>query len=363
MDVPQTHQITQAMEDERIGLRPLGVGRHRNPSYNSVVSLENLFGAWNEFLRGKRSRNDVQEYGRHYESRLFDLHDRLVKGTWIPGPYEEFCVCDPKLRMIHKASVEDRIVHHAVVRVVEPMFDASFIFDSWSCRRGKGTHAAVKRLQSELRRLSQQSRGTIWILKADIRKFFQSIDQGVLLRLIQQKLEDARLLTLIQRILVSRAKGLPLGNLTSQLFANVYLNPFDHFLKEQLRAEVYLRYSDDFVIASKDRAWLEDQILVIASFLKTVLVLDLHPQKMFIRPWHWGIDWLGYVVYPDRVIMRGISKRRMCNRLDAAVSGYLNKEVGEQTIRSVFASYDGVLHSTNEGDLRKFYRTLCRCLI
>lgn len=339
-----------------------GGGRHRNPSYDDVISLENLFAAWRAFAKGKRGRADVMVFERNLEDHLFDLHDRLVCGEWVHGSYETFTVCDPKPRVIHKASVEDRVVHHAIVRMIEPLFDRSFIFDSWSCRRGKGTHASVVRLQSQLRRMAQQTHGSIWVLKADIRKFFQTIDQQVLMELVKKKLVDTKLVGLIGRIVKSHPLGLPLGNLTSQLFANVYLDPFDHFVKESLRAPVYLRYCDDFILVHPNRSWLLERLVDVRIFLRDTMHLELHPNKTSVRPSHLGIDWLGHVVYPDRVMLRASTRRRMEKRVDAVVREHLDGCRCDVLMRSIFASYHGLLHSTDEGDLKCFYSTLYDCL-
>lgn len=339
-----------------------GGGRHRNPSYDDVASLENLFAAWRAFAKGKHSRVDVVEFERNFENHLFDLHGRLIRGVWTHGAYEAFTVCDPKPRVIHKASVEDRVVHHAVVRMIEPLFDRSFIFDSWFCRRGKGTHASVARLQSQLRRMLQQTHGGIWILKADIRKYFQSVDQQVLMALVKKKLVDTKLVGLIGRIVKSHPLGLPLGNLTSQLFANVYLDPFDHFVKESLRAPVYLRYCDDFILIHPNRSWLLERLADMRIFLHETLHLELHPNKISVRPNHWGIDWLGHVVYPDRVMLSTSTRRRMEKRIDSVVAGYFDRRVSDGEVRSVFASYRGLLCATDEGDIKMFHSVLYDCL-
>lgn len=339
-----------------------GGGRHRNPVYDDVVSIENLFASWRAFAKGKRSRMDVAVFERHLEDRLFDLHDRLIRGEWRHGPYETFTVCDPKPRVIHKASVEDRIVHHAVVRIIEPIFERSFIYDSWSCRRGKGTHAAVDRLCSQLRRISQATRKPVWVLKVDVRKYFASTNQDILIGLIQKKIHDTTLQALIERVITSHPSGLPLGNLTSQLFANVYLDPFDHFVKEHLQPFAYLRYCDDMVFVHSDEEWLWRCEQRAKQYLSNSLHIELHPQKISLKPWQYGIDWLGAMVYPDRVMMRTTTKRRMKNRLNTMIENYLDKAVDDDLVRSIIASYDGLLKGTDEGYQRGFYRTLYRCL-
>ncbi|MBI5794127.1 group II intron reverse transcriptase domain-containing protein [Candidatus Uhrbacteria bacterium] len=352
------------MKDKGIAQRASGGGsHHRIPSYDDVVSIENLFAAWRQFVKGKHARLEILAFERCLEDRLFALHDRLVRGTWSHGQYETFTVCDPKPRVIHKASVENRIVHHALVRIIEPVFDRSFIFDSWSCRKGKGTHAAVARLQTRLRCIAQKSRQPVWSLKCDMKKYFASVDGQVLLELIEEKIQDERLRELIRDIVHSHRPGLPLGNLTSQLFANVYLEPLDHFVQENVRAFAYLRYCDDFILIHTSREDLRQQVAPIEDFLQGRLRLELHPHKMFLRPWHWGVDWLGHVLYPDRVMLRKSSKQRMQNSLRTQVGYFLNGgRKDEKLLRATFASYSGLLRKTDEGDLKASVQTLWECL-
>ncbi len=313
-------------------------------------------------MRGKRGRPDVQEFSYRLENNLFILHQRLKNGIWRHGRYETFYVCDPKLRKIHKASVSDRIVHHAIARVIEIVFDNSFIFDAWSCRKGKGTHAAVLRCQHQLERLSRNDSRKVWVLQCDIRKYFENINHSILFEAIERKIAESSALELIREVIESFSPGLPLGNLTSQLFANVYLNPFDHFIKERLRAPIYLRYCDDFLLAHSSRDWLLEQIAAIQDFLKTRLALLLHPNKIQLRPFHFGIDWLGYVLFPRYRIVRPRTRKRMWRRIRLVVNEYLSGTCSRQSLSSAFASYAGLLKYgwNNEDRKRLFY--LLRCL-
>lgn len=296
-----------------------GGGIHGEDLFARIISPENLFLAWREFRRGKRSKLDIQQFEFAREDNIFQLHDELVRKTYRHDSYVPFSINDPKPRRIHKATVRDRLVHHAVFRVLYPIFDRSFIFDSYSCRIGKGTHRAVKRLEQFTRSMSGNNRKNIWALKCDVRRFFDSIDHVVLLRLIQRKISDEHVLWLIGLILGSFEKasgvGLPLGNVTSQLFANIYLNELDRFVKHELRTLFYMRYCDDFLLLGDNQKHLLRVKDAIAGFLQQELRLLLHPNKVTIRSYRQGIDFVGYVVRPHCIILRTKTKQRMLKRI------------------------------------------------
>ena len=171
--------------------------------FNSIISLENLFTSWEEFKKGKESKGDVQEFAFDIEDNLFALHQNLKDDSYRHGPYQSFYIKDPKLRHIHKSSIRDRVVHHAVVRILEPIFDPSFIFDSYSSREGKGTHKAIQRFKRFAWKLSQNNTKPVWVLKLDIRKFFDSIDHEILFKLIKKKVKDERALGLVKEMINS----------------------------------------------------------------------------------------------------------------------------------------------------------------
>jgi retron-type reverse transcriptase len=220
--------------------------------FERIISLENLFYAWQEFSDGKMKKKDVLEFRSRLEDNIFELRQELKSKTYQHSNYIAFSVCDPKLRRIHKAGVKDRVLHHAIFRILYPIFDSSFIFDSYSCRIEKGTHRAVKRLEKFCRKLSQNNSRNIFALKCDIKKFFDSIDQNILLERIKRKIINVDTIWLVEKIIKSFPRGLPLGNVTSQIFANIYLNELDQFVKHKLREKYYLRYCDDFIILSTD---------------------------------------------------------------------------------------------------------------
>ena len=285
-------------------------------NYDSIISLENLLEAWREFVRGKRSRKDVQEFELNLMSNIISLHNDLLNKTYRHSPYEAFNISDPKPRNIHKAQVRDRLLHHALYRTLYPFFDKIFISDSYSCRRNKGTHKAMNRFRNFAYQVSDNHTKTVWVLKCDIKKFFASIDQKILVGILEKYIPDKDIIWLISQIVGSfnsgkNGRGLPLGNLTSQLLVNIYMNDFDQFMKHILKAKYYIRYADDFVILSQDKTWLEELLPKIADFLFERLKLDLHPDKISIHTIASGIDFLGWVHFPDHRILRTIAKRRM----------------------------------------------------
>lgn len=313
--------------------------------------MENLFRAWREFKRGKTKKTDVAQFDFNLEDNIFKLHDDLARGVYAPRAYESFFVKDPKLRHIHKAHIRDRVLHQALFRVLYPIFDKHFIFDSYSSRVEKGTHAGVNRLESFLRKETNNWTQQVWCLKCDVRKFFDSVDHKILFNLISQKITDERTLKLIEMIIKSfeksPCKGLPLGNVTSQLFSNIYLNEFDQFAKHELKTKYYARYCDDFVIVNQNREMFESFIPKIRQFLSEKLSLELHPNKIVLRKARQGIDFLGYVVLPHRKVLRTKTKRRMFKR------------ISKDTKPEIIASYLGMLsHGKNER-LAKQINLLC----
>lgn len=266
---------------------------------------------------------------------IVGLHESLVNRTYRHGGYQSFYITDPKLRHIHKARVRDRLLHHAIYRQLYPFFDRLFIADSFSCRVGKGTHAALDRFRRLAWKESRNGTRTCWALKCDVRKFFASVDHAILRRLLTEYIPDRKILILLEEVIESfetaPRKGLPLGNLTSQLFANVYLNELDQFAKHFLKAKQYIRYADDFVFLSNDRLNLEATLPIIRAFLHDRLALDLHPDKVFIKTAASGVDFLGWVHFPDHRTLRTATKRRMFRR------------IGESPTKQTLASYFGML--------------------
>ncbi len=289
-------------------------------SYQDIISHENLLDAWKEFVCGKRNKKDVEIFQRHLMSNVISLHDDLISRKYRHSPYEAFSISDPKPRNIHKASVRDRLLHHAIYRKLYPYFDKQFIHDSYSCRLDKGTHRALIQFKRFANKVSCNHTKTVWILKCDVRKFFASIDQDILLAILRKHIVDDNIFLLLQVIIQSfqstgTGKGLPLGNLTSQLLVNIYMNEFDQYMKRVLKAKYYIRYADDFVILSRDRKHLKEILIQIEIFLIEKLKLQLHPDKVFIETLASGVDFLGWVHFPKHKVLRTITKKRMFKKL------------------------------------------------
>ena len=239
--------------------------------YENIYSLENLFSAWKEARKGKTKKSYVIEFESNLTGNLWELHYELKNQVYSPKPLITFILRDPKTRKISKSDFRERIVHHALIRVIEPIFDKSFIYDSCANRKGKGNLFALRRFYEFIRKVSRNGKINGWFnnnqikgycLKADINHYFEEVDHKILINLIKTKIKDNKTMWLIKKILDNNVsdnpcgKGMPLGNLTSQFFANVYLNELDKFVKYELKAKYYIRYVDDFVLLNKSKEQL-----------------------------------------------------------------------------------------------------------
>lgn len=327
--------------------------------FEEITSSEALFAAWETFQRGKRSRQDVQRFWRRLESNIFALRRELRSGTYQHGAYESFFVNDPKPRHIRKAQVRDRIVHQALYSVLSAVWEPRFIHDVYSARLGKGTHYGVNRLWMMLRKVSRNFTSSCWVLKCDIRKLYDAMDHEILLNLIGRVVSDDRATRIVEAVVSSfhaeghAGKGVPIGNVTSQIFANIYLNELDRFVKQELRVRFYGRFSDDFVLVSSRRSDLLVWRARTEEFLNYRLRLSLHPHKVSLRPLHQGIDFLGYVLLPHHRGIRSSTRRRMFRRLEQkAVEAFKGREASEALAQSL-ASYTGMLSHANTFELRR----------
>ncbi len=305
--------------------------------FDLFVDWDNLVRSYQLAASGKRGAAPVAAFEYGLGEHLLKLRRDLVAGTWAPGPYVHFAIHEPKRRWISAAPFADRVVHHALCRVMEPDFETAFIADSFANRIGKGTHRAVDRFQ-------QLGRARTWVLRMDIRRYFPSIDHRILLEILERRTRDTRVSEVIRRIVASgadihsaeadmtlfpgddllalaRPRGLPIGNLTSQFWSNCYLDGLDHFVKRSLRCATYLRYADDFALFHDDKATLSAWRQEIIEFLATRLRLRIHENAAQIASCKAGIPWLGFVVYPDhrRVKARKVvaATRRLTARYDA----------------------------------------------
>ena len=313
-------------------------------SFEDIISVENLLEAWQEFVRGKRSKKDVQEFSLRLMDNIIQLHQELANLTYQHGGYKAFKINDPKPRNIHKAQVRDRLLHHALHRKLYPLFDRVFIIDSFSCRLKKGTHKAINRFYQFVYKISKNNTKTAWVLKCDIKKFFDNINHDILISILKKYIPDRNIISLLENVVRSFFSkpdtGLPLGNLTSQLFVNIYMNEFDQFVKHKLKTRYYIRYADDFVILSDSKSWLEGLIKQIKKFLEEKLKLELHPDKIYIKTLASGIDFLGWINFFDHRILRTTTKRRMVKRIK------------ENSTPETLNSYLGLLNHGNTRHLR-----------
>ena len=320
--------------------------------YEELCSWENLLLAWQKASRGKRGKFAAAAFEHRLEDQLVELRDELRSRTYQPGLYRSFYVHDPKRRLISAAPFRDRVVHHALCNVIEPVFERSFIADSYANRMGKGTHRALDRVQQLSRRFS-------YVLQCDIRQFFPSIDHHILLEVLARKVDDTLVRALIRLIVdsgrgvlaaeysmvyfgdddlfaIGRPRGLPIGNLTSQFWANCYLNPFDHFVKRELRCHGYLRYVDDFLLFSNSKRTLWQWKRAIEKRL-AVLRLTIHPGAR-PQPVGEGVPFLGFVVY--RYLRR--LKRRKGIQFQRKLRGLVEGvELGELALEQLQASVRG----------------------
>jgi retron-type reverse transcriptase len=263
-------------------------------TYDSIITVEKLLKAWQEFLRDKKKKKDVILFQAQLMNNIFDLHTDLKNKTYRHCGYYAFNISDPKPRQIHKATVRDRLLHHLIYQELYNYFDSKFIHDSYSCRIGNGTHKAINRFRDFFRKVSKNNTKTCFVLKCDIRKFFANIDHEILKKILEKYIQDKNILWLLLQVINSFTschiyamadirKGLPLGNLTSQLLVNIYMNEFDQYVKRELKVKYYIRYADDFVILGEDKEYLKELLTKISIFLSESLKLSLHPDKVFIK--------------------------------------------------------------------------------
>ncbi len=282
--------------------------------FNKIYSFQNLYSAYLKARKCKKYRDEILKFGYNLEENLLELQEELFNQSYQHGDYREFVVCDSKKRKIKAAPFRDRVVHHALCNIIEPIFDKGFIYDSYACRIEKGTHKAIKRVQSFLKNNLNS-----YCLECDVSKYFDSINHKILLTLIKKKILDEKVLWLIKIIIESDNKrigvGIPIGNLTSQLFANSYLNELDQFAKHKLKMRYYIRYIDDFLILSRDKKKLHTIKNQIREFLKEKLKLELHPKKANVFPISKGIDFLGYQIYGDYKLLRKSTMKRFIKRM------------------------------------------------
>lgn len=328
--------------------------------YSQITAFENLLNAAQKAEKGKRYRANVLAFNYNLENELFDLKRQLIAKTYQPGAYRTFYIKEPKTRMISAAPYRDRVVHHALCGVILPLIERTFIGDSYANRTGFGTHRA-------LNKFIQFARSSRYVLQCDIQKYFPSIDHEILKTLLRRKIKCPDTLWLIDTIIdnsneqlsavehfdgddlfapLQRRRGLPVGNLTSQFFANVYLNGFDHFIKEQLKTNKYVRYVDDFSLFADDVGYLAEARIAIEEYLAQ-LRLKIHPIKSQLFETKYGANYLGFRVLPDRIRVRTENLRRAKRRIRNMQSDYAQ---GKITMHQISQSLRGWVAHLKHGD-------------
>ncbi|MCX6741655.1 MAG: reverse transcriptase domain-containing protein [Candidatus Pacearchaeota archaeon] len=274
--------------------------------FDKICSIDNLMLAFEKAKKGKTKRRYVKRFQKNLRPNLIKLRKELLNQTCTPCPLKSFILRDPKTRKISKSAFRDRIVHHAICNIIEPLFDKTFIYDCCANRIGKGTHKALERFDLFSRKVSKNDTRSCFVLKADIRHYFEEVDHSVLINIIHKKINDERVIWLISKILANgfKEKGMPLGNLTSQFFANVYLNELDQFVKHKLRAKYYIRYVDDFVFLHESKEQLETWKKEINEFLQQNLKIELHKNKSQVLRLNKGIKFLGFRVFYSHKLLR-----------------------------------------------------------
>ena len=341
---------TDGISDGRIARRARTMMKTRKNLYGEICSLDNILLAWKKARKLKTKRQYVVEFERKLLENLLMLREELENQNYRPLPLKTFILRDPKTRKISKSDFRDRIVHHALCNVMEPIFDKTFIYDSCANRKGKGNLFAIRRFDVFKRKVSENGKLVSYnfddknqikgyCLKADIKHYFQQVNHDILVKAIRRKVNDEKVIWLIERILENHSgkkerTGMPLGNMTSQFFANVYLNELDYFIKHALKAKYYLRYVDDMIILHKSSYLLSEWKYKIGEYLKNKLKLELHPEKSRIIPLSEGIDFVGFRnFYHFRLIRkRNVKKMRVKVLLFA---------FNELNIKEITESYKG----------------------
>ncbi len=274
--------------------------------FDQICSMDNLICAFEKAKKGKTKRRYIKRFKKNLNQNLIKLRNELLDQTYKPCPLKSFILRDPKTRKISKSAFRDRVVHHAICNFIEPLFDKTFIYDCCANRIGKGTHKALERFDLFSRKVSRNNTKACYVLKADIRHYFEEVNHDVLMNIISKKVSDERVIWLISKILENgfKDKGMPLGNLTSQFFANVYLNELDQFVKHKLRAKYYIRYVDDFVFLHESKEQLEVWKKEINEFLQQNLKIELHKNKSQVIKLSKGIKFLGFRVFSSHRLLR-----------------------------------------------------------
>ena len=339
--------------------------------YCKICSFEMLYIAYLNARKNKRYREEILRFSSNLEENLLKIQRELIDHTYKTGEYRKFVIVDPKERLIMALPFEDRIVHWAMYLVLNPIYNKQYINDSYGCIIGKGAHSATKRLQYWLKQ-AHRKEDRYYFLKMDISKFYYRVDHQVLLDIIHKKIADQEVMALLDEIINSEStafglppgvgieetderlfdRGMPIGNLSSQMFANIYMNEVDQYIKRELKVHYYIRYMDDMIILSNRKTELHELKEKVECFLNERLKLDLN-HKTCIRPVMLGIDFVGYKVWNTHIKLRKSSMKRMKRRLNHMKRQYEQGQVELAKVSETVASYKGMMQHCNSYNLRK----------
>ncbi len=339
-----------------------------NKLYEKLCSLENLYSAYEKAVKGKLGP-DVWEFKNKLDDNIFGLQQELINKTYKPKPLESFVVRDPKTRNISKSDFKDRVVHHSIVDRLNPIFDSMFIYDSYASRIGKGHHKALDRFIFFSRKASKNGKKLKGIkdnnyvcgycLKADIKHYFDTVDKDILINIIKRRVKDDDFINLIKIILnnfeIENGKGMPLGNYTSQFFANIYLNKLDYYAKHELKIKYYIRYVDDIIILHNSKEILEDYLKKINLFLNERLKIELHPDKSKIIPLHKGIKALGFKNFYYYRLLKKSNVNQMRRKMKLWKDQYENGVVPYETL---IARLEGWMENARHGNTYKLRKKI-----
>lgn len=358
---------------------------HKN-LFQEVCKCENLYNAYLKARRGKNGVAEVLRFTYNLENELFQLQHELENQTYKTGKYRHFIIFEPKERKISALPFRDRIVHHAICSVIEPIFDSKFIYDSYACRKGKGTHAGADRIQKFIRKANKN----YYALKCDVSKYFPSVNHEILKQIIREKIADKKLLQLLDNIIdsadseksdfsdykkillkefsaqkiqqiflcqepkmqSSQQKGIPIGNLTSQLFANIYLNKLDEYIKYEVKIKYYIRYMDDFVMLHESKQYLHEAKEKIKLFFAS-MKLTLHPKKANIFPIALGIDFLGYRIFSNHRRVRKSTVKRFLKGMKKKLKKYDSGSMNFGKLMESVNSWEAYMNHGNSHHLKK----------
>jgi RNA-directed DNA polymerase len=334
--------------------------------YNKISSFQNIFLAYLKAKKGKSKKLDVLMFEENLLKNVKTLQKELITQTYYPIPLQQFILRDPKTRKISKSDFRDRIVHHALINIIGPIFEKTFIYDSCANQKGKGTSLALKRFDKFKRQVSNNgklikkphNKNSIisYAFKADIKHYFDSIDHEILLNIIRRKIKDKHTIQLIKKILANfnknKGKGMPLGNLTSQFFANVYLNDLDYFIKHELKIKHYIRYVDDFIITHSNKKILEIYKYTIIKYLK-YLKLELHPDKSKIFPLYKGVNFLGFRCFYYHKLLRKKNLNHFYKRIAKFKYLLKNRLISQEKIIQSIQGWFAYAMQGNTHNLRK----------